>query len=80
MPADDASKPTSRTHFGSAKKYPRQGSSHHKRGWQETPPSPPAGSKAHLAPVAPKDRITRTPIAERLRQLVDAQEKKGEKT
>jgi hypothetical protein len=54
------------TAFGPSKKYVREGSSRHQRGWQEEPPVLERG--ARVAPRAPKGSIPRTPLAERLRQ------------
>jgi hypothetical protein len=61
------------TTFGPAKKYAREGSSHHKHGWQEEPPA--AESGAHVAPRAAKGSIPRTPLADRLRQRAAEEEK-----
>jgi hypothetical protein len=70
----DRSKATPPAAFGPARKYVRQGSSHHRHGWQEEPLAAAVG--AHRAPRAPKGSIPRTPLAERLRQRV-AEEGKG---
>jgi hypothetical protein len=61
------------TTFGPARKYAREGSSHHRPGWQEESPVVEGG--AHIAPRAPKGSIPRTPVADRLRQRVAEQGK-----
>ncbi len=70
----DRSKATPPAAFGPARKYVRQGSSHHSQGWQEEPLV--AARGGHHAPRSPKGSIPRTPLAERLRQRV-AEEGKG---
>jgi hypothetical protein len=66
-------KGTPSTIFGPAKKYAREGASHHPSGWQEESPAVEKG--AQIAPRAPKGSIPRTPVADRLRQRVAEQGK-----
>jgi hypothetical protein len=61
------------TTFGPAKKYAREGASHHRSGWQEESPLVEKG--AHTAPRAPKGSIPRTTVADRLRQRLAEQGK-----
>lgn len=69
--ANDSSqnKGTPRADFGPAKKYARNGTGRHSRGWQENPPD--AASGEPTAPRARKGSILRTPLAERLRKRVE---------
>jgi hypothetical protein len=61
--------------FGPAKRYIREGSSRHQRGWQQEE-SHVSERGGRVAPRAPKGSIPRTPLADRLRQRV-TEEGKG---